>query len=377
MPSSSAPAPLSPADPVSPAALPADRPPAPVLPTIAVVIPAYRAAAHIRSVLAGIPDFVSYIVVVDDCGPDETAEIVRAWDDDRVHLVSHQVNQGVGGATLTGYDAAVTLGAEVIVKMDSDDQMDPTHMLPLIAPVAAGRADYAKGNRFIHTRELRSMPLLRRVGNTGLSFLAKIASGYWGLFDPTNGYTAIHASVVRRMNRDNIDKRYFFETSMLIELSLIRAVIEDVYIPARYSDEISSLSSWNSLVTFPRRLLRGFLYRLYVQYIVRDFNAFSLFLIVGLLLSAFGTAWGGYHWVQSAIHDTPASTGTVMLAVVPIILGLQLLLQAVTLDIQNVPAQPLQIQELTREAFLRAGTAQGTGGSTGPSRARDEPARDG
>jgi glycosyltransferase involved in cell wall biosynthesis len=166
------------------------------IPLIAVVIPAYRAERQILKVLSGIPSFVSFIVVVDDCSPDTTAELVRNHTDPRIHLVSHSANQGVGGAVLTGYNRALELGAEIIAKMDSDDQMDPAYLIPLLAPILTGQADYTKGNRFLHVNELQSMPLIRRIGNAGLSFLTKAASGYWNIFDPTNGYTAIHASII-------------------------------------------------------------------------------------------------------------------------------------------------------------------------------------
>ena len=312
------------------------------IPVIAVVIPAYRAAAHIASVLAGIPHFVRHVIVVDDASPDDTRKIVERWSDPRVRLVIHEQNQGVGGAVLTGYDAAIAAGAEIIVKMDADDQMDPTYLWPLALPIVRGEADYTKGNRFLHSRELYSMPLRRRIGNAGLSFLTKAASGYWNVFDPTNGYTAIHASVVGLLDRARIDRRYFFESSMFLELSLHRAVVMDVYIPARYGDEKSSLSEWNAFVSFPTGLLRGLGRRWLVQYFLRDFTAFSVFVIAGTVLSTFGTLWGAYYWLQSYLHGGLASTGTVMIAVLPIIVGIQLLLQSIILDIQNVPTRPLQ-----------------------------------
>ena len=163
-------------------------------PRIVVVIPAYRAEKFIIKILSGIPPFVSNIVVVDDCSPDRTAELVYAFNDSRICLVSHETNQGVGKAMLTGYCKALELGAKIIVKMDSDDQMDPAYLVPLIAPILTGQADYTKGNRFLHANELKAMPFIRRIGNAGLSFLTKAASGYWNLFDPTNGYTAIRSS---------------------------------------------------------------------------------------------------------------------------------------------------------------------------------------
>ncbi len=313
-------------------------------PSIVVVIPAYRAAAHIQSVLAGIPSFVSHIIVVDDCSPDNTTELVMKSSDPKVHLISHPQNQGVGGAVLTGYATAVGLGAEIVVKMDSDDQMDPDYLLPLIAPILLNEADYTKGNRFLHSRELGTMPLRRRIGNAGLSFLTKVASGYWNVFDPTNGYTAIHASLVPMLNKTALDRRFFFESSMLLELGLIGSVVRDVYIPARYGNEKSSLSEWKALFRFPLRLFSGFAQRLVIHYFLQDFGLFSIFLLASLLLIAFGVAFGGYHWYLSVLTGIPASTGTVMLAVLPIVLGSQLLLEAIVVDMQNVPASPLHLK---------------------------------
>ena len=310
-------------------------------PAIAVVIPAYRAATHILSVLSAIPTFVQNIIVVDDCSPDQTAELVRACADARIYIVVHEKNQGFGGAIITGYAKAMELGAKIIVKMDSDDQMDPAYLIPLMAPILMGEADYTKGNRFLHAHELKSMPLIRRVGNAGLSFLIKAASGYWNIFDPTNGYTAIHASIVPMLNIDKLHRRYFFESSMLIELGTIRAVIRDVQIPAKYQDEISSLSEWRALFEFPPRLLAGFLRRLLIQYFVRDFGIFSMLLVLGLGFSAFGLFFGLYHWYLSSLTRMIASTGTVMIAVLPLILGWQLLIQCITVDMQNIPQEPI------------------------------------
>jgi dolichol-phosphate mannosyltransferase len=310
-------------------------------PRIAVIIPAYRAAAHIGRVLSRIPASVSHIVVVEDCSPDDTAEVVRNWRDPRVTLVRHTENQGVGGAVMTGYQAALAQGADILVKMDSDDQMDPGYLGPLIAPLLRGEADYTKGNRFLHTRELHSMPLARRIGNAGLSFMTKLASGYWNIFDPTNGYTAIAAPVARLLRNDSISKRYFFESSVLLELSQLRAVVRDVAMPAIYGDETSSLSVANSLREFAPRLFRGFCRRLFTNYFVRDFSLVALFLLAGVLLTGFGTLWGAYHWYQSIHTGRAAPTGTVMLAVLPIVLGIQFLLQGVIADIQGVPTRPL------------------------------------
>lgn len=310
---------------------------------IAVVIPAYRSERHITKVLEGIPPFVTFIVVVNDSSPDQTAELVQSSVDPRVYLVSHETNQGVGGAVLSGYQKSIELGAEIIVKMDSDGQMEPAYIIPLIAPILTDQADYTKGNRFLHIKELKSMPLIRRLGNAGLSFLTKAASGYWNIFDPTNGYTAIHASVIPALDIEKVHRRYFFESSMLIELGKVRAVVHDVQIPAKYQDEVSSLSEWKALFEFPPRLLNGFLRRILIQYFVRDFGVFSVLLLLGISFSTFGIIFGLYHWYLSYITSTVASTGTVMISVLPLILGSQLLIQSLIVDMQNVPVKPIHI----------------------------------
>jgi glycosyltransferase involved in cell wall biosynthesis len=320
----------------------------PVPTDLAIVIPAYRAATSVGAVLRAIPSEVRWIVVVDDGGTDDLAAAVRAVGDPRIDLVTHDANRGVGAAVLSGYARALELGAEIIVKLDADGQMDPADLDALVAPVVAGEADYAKGNRFLHERELRTMPAGRRYGNVGLSFFTKLATGYWPVFDPTNGYTAIHASVIGMLDHANIAQRYFFETSMLIELSRVRAVVVDVYVPARYSGEVSSLRSARAARDFPGPLLRAFVRRVRSQYFVRDFTAASLYIVAGLIGLVFGTAWGAWHWAASFQTGVPATTGTVMIAVLPIMLAVQLLLQAATLDIQGVPTRPIQTRTKQR-----------------------------
>jgi glycosyltransferase involved in cell wall biosynthesis len=312
-------------------------------PVIAVVVPAFRTEPHIRGVLATIPEFVSLVVVVDDGSPDRTADIVATMRarDPRIVLHRHEHNQGVGAAVLAGYRIAADRGADIIVKMDGDGQMDPAHLARLVDPIVRGRADYAKGNRFLHARELVAMPFVRRVGNLGLSFFTKLASGYWSVFDPTNGYTAIHARALAVLETDRLARRYFFETSMLIELGVAGAVVKDVPMPARYGNEVSSLSVRRVLREFPPRLVRGCLRRIWMQHYLRDFTALAMLASVGLVLAACGTAWGAAWWIASSRSGVTASTGTVMLAVLPLILGVQCLLHALLLDLQNEPRRPL------------------------------------
>ena len=308
---------------------------------IAVVIPAYRVENHIARVLAGIPDWVSHIIVVNDASPDGTAAVLKKSTDPRLHVIHHEKNQGVGGAMLSGYAKAMELGAEIFVKVDGDDQMDPAYLPALIHPVLTGAADYAKGNRFLHTTALQKMPFLRRLGNVGLTLFTKIASGYWDIFDPTNGYTALGRTAYSMLPLEKIYKDYFFESNMLLELRRIQAVIKDVPIPSRYGDEKSSLSIRRVLFTFPFRLIKGFLDRISREYFWYDFNAGSLLLLFGSILLFFGFIWGIIKWNQSIVTGIPATTGTVLIAVLPIIVAVQFLTQFLVLDIGRIPRDPL------------------------------------
>jgi glycosyltransferase involved in cell wall biosynthesis len=317
---------------------------------VAVIIPAYRAAATIEKALGGIPAWVDTVYVVDDASPDETGARVRAVADPRVRLLIHDANRGVGGAMATGYQQARHDGMDICVKMDADDQMDPTYLPELIEPLLAGRADYTKGNRFHDTEALHRMPLVRKVGNAGLSFLIKAASGQWHVFDPTNGYTAIHRTALAALDLGQVHPRYFFESSMLILLRRIGAVVEDVPMRARYGDASSHLSVGRALIEFPWLLLCHGVRRILWQYFVVDFNAVSLFLVSGVPLVSYGVFFGLYHWIDSYRRNVLTPTGTVMLAVLPLILGFQLLLQALVLDVQNGPRRPLQTHMSTSDA---------------------------
>lgn len=309
---------------------------------IAAVIPAYNVEKHIGRVVRNLPDFVDYIIVVDDCSEDFTFQEVETINDNRIHLIKHTKNQGVGGAILSGYQLAFNLGADVMVKIDGDDQMDPSYIKSLVFPIIEFKADYTKGNRFLHIKELQKMPVIRRIGNLGMSFLTKLASGYWNIFDPTNGYTAIHREAYKLLNKEAIDKDFFFETSMLIQLQRIHALVRDIPIPAKYEDQSSNLSPIKTLFTFPPRLFKYSLQRIVFQYFLYDFTAVSVYLLVGFPSILFGIAWGLLKWYQSFLTGVVTSTGTVLIAVLPIIIGIQFITSAVSLDIASKPNQSLQ-----------------------------------
>jgi dolichol-phosphate mannosyltransferase len=313
--------------------------------TLAVIIPCYRVAAHIAEVIKAMPPLVAHIIAVDDRCPENSGNLAEATGDPRLTVIRHSENQGVGGAMISGYRKALELGAEIVVKVDGDGQMDLGELPRLIAPIIAGRADYAKGNRFRDFKALKTMPRVRLFGNSMLSFLIKAASGYWSMMDPTNGYTAIHRKALSRLDLDSLDKRYFFESGMLIRLNLIGAVVEDVAIPARYGDEASSLSISRTLVDFPPRIARGFFRRILLKYFLHDFNMGSLYLVFGLPMLLFGMLFGAIEWVDGLLTGIPRPIGTVMVAVLPCILGVQLLLQAVGFDMAAEPKRPLQGEE--------------------------------
>jgi glycosyltransferase involved in cell wall biosynthesis len=307
---------------------------------IAVVIPAYKIAHHIGRVISGIPKWVNIIIVVDDGSPDDTIKRVLEVGDPRVRLLRHQMNRGVGYAAMTGFDYAVAEGCTVLVKMDGDGQMDPNLIIELVNPIIGGEADFVKGNRFADPTAIGRMPFLRRAGNLALSFLTKISSGCWQAFDPTNGFFALDASVYSLLNKKMIHDRYFFEISLLFVLNLERTVIHNVPMQAKYGDEKSSMSLGRVLMEFPWLLFRQLLKRIWLQYFVLGFSVASLFLVSGTFLCAFGTVWGLVSWVRSLHTGVVATTGTVMIAVLPLILGFQLLIQTIVFDVTQVPVHP-------------------------------------
>lgn len=304
---------------------------------LAVVIPSYKVTRHIAEVVAGIPAMIDHILVVDDCCPDRSGDVAAALGDPRVEVLRHAVNKGVGGAVVTGYRRAMELGCDVVVKMDGDGQMDPAELPRLIEPLENGRADYAKGNRFRHYHELKTMPPVRLFGNSALSFLVKAASGQWAVMDPTNGYTAIHRRALEELDLDRLAQRYFFESDMLIQLGIAGLPVADVAMPARYGDEESSLAVSRVLAEFPPLLLRGFLRRLLIRYFIGDFTIASLYLAIGVPLMGFGISVGVVQWIESVATGVARTAGTVMVAAMPTILGFQLLLQAIAHDVQAAP----------------------------------------
>ena len=305
-----------------------------------MVVPCYRVAGPVLGVLARVGPEVARVYCVDDACPEGSGRRIReSVVDPRVEVLFNPTNLGVGGATMVGYRRAVEDGADVIVKIDGDGQMDPALLPQLVAPVLAGHADYAKGNRFWDLDHIGRMPLVRRLGNLGLSFMAKASTGYWQVFDPTNGYTAIHARVLEWLPLERVSQRYFFESDLLFRLGTLRAVVVDVPMDARYGDQASSLRPWRVVGEFAWKHLRNVVKRLGYNYFLRDLSIASLQLVAALALLGFAATFGGWQWWWHAKAGITAPLGTVMLAALPAVMGFQLLLSFIGYDMAGVPSR--------------------------------------
>jgi dolichol-phosphate mannosyltransferase len=303
--------------------------------TYCVILPAYNEGRHLATVVSRIPEWVGGIIIVDDASTDDTLRVAESLTDARIRVQHHDQNLGVGGAMVTGFRAALDGGFDVVIKMDADDQMDVRELPTLVRPIELGMAEYVKGNRFRRTGRPSSMPRRRWFGNVVMSFLTKVASGYWHVFDPQCGFIAITAPTLRRLKLDGMARDYFFENDMLIRLNVIDARVVDIDTSSLYGDETSHVRIGRVGWTFPPRLLRGFFWRFVRRHLMNDFGLIGLLATVGFVFMLGGTLFGLYHWALSASSGIPATTGTVMIAVVPLILGIQMLLQALSLEVQS------------------------------------------
>jgi dolichol-phosphate mannosyltransferase len=306
---------------------------------LAVVVPCFNVGSHVADVVRSLPAFVDHIIVVDDGSVQPVAGSLADVGVPTVVVLRHDVNQGLARAMETGFKKALELGAQIVVKVDGDGQMDPGQMSRLLEPVVGGQADIAKGNRFLRRRHLIGMPIMRLAGNLVLSFLTKMASGYWNVFDPTNGYLAIRRQVLEEIELARLGPRHFFEISLLCQAYLAGAVVRDVAIPARYGNEKSSLSVHRTMASFPYFLMRAWLRRVALQHFIRDFTPVALFLLMGGAACSAGVAVGLFTWIQNASLHRATPPGTIAVIALPVLVGFQLLLQAVVLDISNAPAR--------------------------------------
>lgn len=305
---------------------------------VAVVIPAYRAADRIVDVLKTVPKTVSNIIVIDDACPDESGLLAKKKvKDSRLEVVFHERNLGVGGATVSGMNRALELGANIVVKLDADGQMDPRRIPELLQPILNYEADYVKGNRFHSLESLEKMPRIRIFGNAILSLMSKFSTGYWDITDPTNGFFAIHSDVLRRIHLEKLRKGWFFESDLLFRASLVRAVVLDLPMDSVYGDQSSNLKPIRVIPEFVSRHTVNLFKRIFYNYYLKEWNIVSLELPIGVAFFGYATYLGLNNWLVNSQLGQPTPVGTLFLVAILGIFGLQLLLSAVAYDIQSVP----------------------------------------
>jgi glycosyltransferase involved in cell wall biosynthesis len=303
---------------------------------ISTVVPAFQEEVLIAETIGGIPEYVDHILVVDDASPDRTSEVARGVGDPRVEVLRLAQNQGVGGAIITGHRRALELGSDINVVMAGDNQMDPAGMPLLLDPIIDDGYGYTKGSRFFSPTSMEGMPAIRVIGNMGLTFLNKAASGYWNLVDPQNGYTAITRESLELIPLDRVSKRYEFENDLLIWLNIANVRARDVNIAARYGTEVSSISLRSFAPRITGLLVRGFWRRMWLKHMLWSFSPIALMFFAGLTSLVFGIAVG--LWVTAvAIGGQSPTAGTTVLAVVPFFCGFIMLVQALVLDILATP----------------------------------------
>ena len=308
--------------------------------SVAVVLPCFNVAEQVDAVIRGLPDWVDHVVAVEDASTDGTAERLCRIIDPRLTVLIHERNAGMGAAMRTGLEEAFRRGADIGVKMDGDGQMDPDQLPRLLDPLCGeDPVSYTKGNRLFDRRALRSMPRVRMFGNFVLTFLSKLASGYWHVLDPVNGYTAIRRDAWQTIDVHRLHGGYFYQADILVELNIVEARVRDVAIPARYGSERSSLRIHREVPTFGGLLVRRTLHRFWAKYVVRDFSPIALFALTGAVLFLWGAIFGLWAWWDHARRDLVTPTGTVMVSVLPLFAGFELLLQALVLDIQESPRE--------------------------------------
>lgn len=304
--------------------------------TVAVVVPAYNEEKLIARTITTMPALVDRIFVVDDASTDATAERVRDVGDDRVELVTHARNTGVGGAILDGHKRAIETGADVSVVMAGDAQMDPARLPDLLDPIAEDGCEFTKANRFFDFGSYEGMPKARIAGNILVSFLAKMATGYWHLFDPLNGYTATRSTALQRLPLDDIAQDYSFEVDYLVRLNILSVRARDLPVPAVYGEEVSRIKLPRASVGLVWEMFKGFWRRMLWKYVLFSFSPVAIFFFPGLFLLLFGLGWGIWAVVQT-IGPPIATTGTILLAVAPALVGINLLIMAVLLDVLDSP----------------------------------------
>ena len=302
------------------------------------VIPCYKTPKAAIKVVNDCCKYVDLIICVDDFCPLNTGkEIEKSVKNKNVHIAYHKVNKGVGGAMKTGIKLALDSGADIIVKIDSDGQM-PSKLIPkLIEPLKKGKAQFTKGNRFRDPNVLLKMPKIRFIGNFALSFLTKLSTGYWELFDPTNGFIAFTSTTIKLFNLNKIDNKFFFETDILFRCSLNDVKVSEIQMDAKYNNETSNLYPISEIPNFFVRHLIIFFKRILYHYFIYDFNPGSISLIFSLIFGATGFLLALFYFSKGLITqiETPGGIQTLFLAL--FFISLQFFINFVHYDVSQKP----------------------------------------
>lgn len=305
--------------------------------TIGVVVPAYNEERLISRVIETMPDFVDRIIVVDDKSVDGTTAVVKKHCDvqpGRIPLLQHSSNQGVGGAIVTGYKKALEEKLDVVAVMAGDAQMDPLDLERIIRPVVDGEADYTKGNRLFRGESWRMIPHYRYLGNSLLSLLTKIASGYWHIADSQSGYAAISRTALQRLDLDSIYKRYGMPNDMLVKLNIENFRVRDVSVrPVYHIGEKSGIRLRKVVPTIGWLLAKGFFRRLVIKYVIRDFHPLVFFYALGLFLLPLGGLLGLSLFIYRLFIGTVSPTSALFAAFLTVS-GLQSLFFAMWFDME-------------------------------------------
>ncbi len=304
---------------------------------VAAILPCYNEEKLIAKTIETLPDFVDYIIAVDDNSTDKTLEIIKdqSKHNQRVIPIHLDPNEGIGGAYIHGFEWTLKHKVDLIFTMAGDAQCNPDYMSIMADTLIDKNLDYVKANRFAHLEDLKKMPPFRRVGNTVITILTKFASGYYSIFDSQNGYGVFRQKTLENLPFEHIGRRYDYENTLLIALAIMSARIKDEPVPAIYGEEVSTIPVFKTTMRALKVVWQGFWRRIYYKYVVYNFHPIALFLLGGLTLGGLGFLFGAYLIVAKVLSDATPSSGSVMLAVLPIILGFQMILSAITMDMNN------------------------------------------
>lgn len=300
---------------------------------VGVVVPAYNEGALITQTLESVPGFIDHVFVVDDGSEDKTSEKANSVGDGRVQIVRHDVNRGVGAAIVSGYQAAIEGGCDLVAVMAGDHQMDSKYLARLLDPLVDGRADYSKGNRLLSSRR-KGMPGFRLFGNSLLSFLTKVASGYWDVMDPQNGYAATTREVLEALPLDRVYPRYGYPNDMLVKLNAYGFRVVDVVMPPRYGDEKSKIKIWSYIPSVSWLLIKGFFWRMKEKHVLQSFHPLVLFYALGLTLLPLGVL-SGFYMLYLRLSTGGITAASAIIPMFLLITGLQSLFFAMLFDMQS------------------------------------------